>query len=532
MKTKLKYSKGALEREKAARKQAEKILENKSIELYELTNQLKATNSQLEEILSEKTSELKGVFENIVDAYVMMDLWGNVLKMNEAAKDLLGYDIDKESFNLLNLVHKKDQEYTAKAFQDLYKNGSFTDYQARIITKKEEVKLVHVNSSIIYNKYGKAIAAQGIVRDITSETQDREIFERQKRQLDIIVENSPLGIVLTSNGTIIKSNKTFQQFLGYSGNELKGKKVKELTFHLDSEETKNNMNSVDAGKAEGFAIKKRYLRKDNTVFDAKTTVSVLKNSRGTVEYQVAMIEDITQQIANEKQKEQLLLNLERSNEELKNYAHIVSHDLKSPLRSIEALISWLKEDYGEAFDDKGLEYVQMLEDKIENMDHLIDGILKYSSINAEDMHKEDVDVNEILEDIIDTIYIPEHVEVKIVGEMPQLRADRTRMYQLFQNIISNGVNYIENKKGLVEVACEDEKNFWLFSIRDNGIGIPKEYHNKVFKIFQSFGSYNKSSGIGLSIVKKIIDVYQGRIWLESEENKGTTFFIKLKKEMV
>jgi PAS domain S-box-containing protein len=156
-----------IEREKAARKAAEKILESKSLELYHLSEELKKSNAKLETLLDEKSSQLEGVFENIVDAYVVIDLQGNVIKFNEAAIELFGYDINKEPLNVMNLVYKDDIEYAISSFTNLQEKGFFKNYEARIYTKNNQVKWVHINASVVLDKNKKPIATQGIVRDIT-----------------------------------------------------------------------------------------------------------------------------------------------------------------------------------------------------------------------------------------------------------------------------------------------------------------------------------------------------------------------------
>ena len=113
--------------------------------------------------------------------------------------------------------------------------------------------------------------------------------------------------------------------------------------------------------------------------------------------------------------------------------------------------------------------------------------------------------------------------------MPIIKADRTRIQQLFQNLLSNAVNYIDKEKGMVSVSAVSDKEHHTFIVKDNGIGIPEEYHKKIFNVFESFTKHKDSTGIGLSIVKKIVDMYDGKVWLESEKGVGTTFFIKLKK---
>ena len=127
------------------------------------------------------------------------------------------------------------------------------------------------------------------------------------------------------------------------------------------------------------------------------------------------------------------------------------------------------------------------------------------------------------------IFIPESVNVIIMNVLPSIKVDKTKIHQLFQNLISNAVVKIERKEGLVEISSKETQSHWQFTIKDNGVGIPKEYHEKIFKIFQSIGNNQRSTGIGLSIVKKIIDLYEGKIWLESEVGQGTTFHFTLKK---
>ncbi|MEJ1223727.1 PAS domain S-box protein [Sediminicola sp. 1XM1-17] len=775
--------KKALERQKKARIQAEKILEEKSKELYDTAQHLKEANNTLETLLSEKSSELDGVFINIIDPYVMMDLEFNVINMNSSARDFLGYDPSKEPLNLGGLVHPDYAQYTYESFQSLMEVGHLKNYKAKIIVKDGTEKYVQINSSLIYDKHQKPIAAQGILRDITQETEIKQLLAQQKKQLDIIVENSPLGIVLTVQDKIIKANATFSNLLGYSEEELKKQTVGDISAPEDVALSNKMIKKMSAGKLEKFSMVKRYYKKDGSFILAKTTVSAVKDKDGKVGYQVALVEDITRELEAEAQlkaseerlstlilnlqtgvlledenrnisltnqmfcdlfhipvspeklkgldcskaaeenakyfknqndfisridqllaekkvvlsdilemkdgrilerdyipifsngkykgqlwtyqdvtisrnykknleiqkekyssiianmnlgmievdnndiiqmvnhsfcdmcgftkkellgqkavdilkvkdssiiekkgrkrlnghsdsyeievahkdghprfwlisgapryddmknvvgsigihlditdqkqlqlqKEKLLKELESSNQGLQEYAHIVSHDLKSPLRSISALATWMNEDYKDVLDDNGIYNLLMMQEKIESMDKLIDGILKYSSITGDKLESGQVDLNMIVQEIREVIYIPENVHVLIMNPLPTINADRTKIHQLFQNIISNAVVHIEVEEGLVEISSEETPTHWQISIKDNGVGIAKEYHEKIFKIFQSVSDGERSTGIGLSIVKKIIDLYEGQIWLESTVGKGSTFHFTLKK---
>ena len=200
----------ALAREKASRKQAEKILEVKSAELYKLSLKLSKVNSELEGSIQEKTSQLKGIFENIVDAYVVMDLQGMVLKMNQAAIDMLGYDSTKESINLFDLVYPKDRTKTINGFKELVEKNVLTNFQIKVITKELQYKIVQVNASIVFDKKNKPIAAQGIVRDITKEKESQEKLKASENRLATLILNLDSGVLLEDeHNLVVVTNRKF-----------------------------------------------------------------------------------------------------------------------------------------------------------------------------------------------------------------------------------------------------------------------------------------------------------------------------------
>ncbi|EZH73592.1 histidine kinase [Aquimarina atlantica] len=244
-----------------------------------------------------------------------------------------------------------------------------------------------------------------------------------------------------------------------------------------------------------------------------------------------MIEEQAVQISKiEKQRELLLKDLEKSNKELNDYAHVVSHDLKSPLRSINTLINWIKEDANGELKAPILKNLDLIDQNIEKMDNLISGILEYSIISDKSRNLEsDIDVNTLIEDITHLIHPPDHITISIHNKLPVIYADVSRIKQIFQNLMNNAIQAIDKDKGEIIVIYEEIPDFWKFGIKDNGKGISKKYHNKIFQIFQTLDDEKKSTGIGLSIVRKIVEFYNGNIWIESEKGHGTTFYFTLKK---
>ncbi|TGV00662.1 PAS domain-containing sensor histidine kinase [Flavivirga rizhaonensis] len=649
--------KRALAREKAARKQAEKILEDKAAELYEAKQKLEKSYLELEALLDKTDSQLQGVFENIVDAYVIIDLQGDILKMNEAAVDMLGFDDAKENFNLMKLAAPKETKRVADSFRSLLEKGSITDFFLNIITRKNESKLVHVNASVIYDK-GIPVAAQGIVRDITIAKQNEEqliesenrlstlilnldsgvlledenrkivltnkkfcelfgipispelmvgqdcsnaaeqsktlfvdaekfiskinetlknrktvlgdelkmldgkILERdyipifknniykghlwsyrdvtlkrnyhqsleaQRQKYSNIIANMNLGLVEADNdGKILMINQSFSEMSGYSEEELIGKTGKELFLTEENAEVIETKD-VKRHKGESHSYEIKVKNKSNEDRHWLISGAPNYNLNGELVGAIGVHLDITEIKKLELQKEKLLVKLEKSNDELQEYAHIVSHDLKSPLRGIDALVNWIKEDNKGKLDAVSIQNFELIETTLEKMEQLISDILLYSSIGSEAPEKEPVDLNDVVSELKTILFVPEHISINVLNKLPIVKGDKTKLKQLFQNLISNGVKFNDKERGIIEIDVLEQKSFYQFSIKDNGVGIEKEYHDKIFKIFHSLNTSKESTGIGLSIVKKIIDLYKGEIWIDSEAGNGTTFYFTLKK---
>ncbi|NJX14208.1 sensor histidine kinase [Tamlana crocina] len=246
---------------------------------------------------------------------------------------------------------------------------------------------------------------------------------------------------------------------------------------------------------------------------------------------VNFIDNQTKEIIKiNQQRENLMSELEHQNEELSDYAHVVSHDLKSPLRSIDTLSTWLNQDYKDSLDVNGVNNIKQIRSHVEKMDKLISGILEYTAISKNKIEFYDVDTDKLVDDVIKMIEVPPHISIIKRNKLPIVKGDKYRLQQLFQNLITNAINYNDKAEGIIEIGLKDEGKFWQFYVKDNGKGIKETYFDKIFKIFQKLENDSKSTGVGLSIVKKIIELFGGKIWLESTLGVGTTFYFTLKKK--
>jgi len=223
--------------------------------------------------------------------------------------------------------------------------------------------------------------------------------------------------------------------------------------------------------------------------------------------------------------------LEAANQELQSFAYVVSHDLKAPLRAINRLVKWLVEDYAGAFDAKGHEMVELLIGRVKRMDDLIHGILEYSRIGRMAVHAEPIELQHLLPDVIDSLSPPPHIQISIASALPVIHGDIIRIQQVFANLIGNAMKFLDKPQGIITIRCEEAGADWRFSVADNGPVIAPKYHDKIIQIFQTLHPRDEveSTGVGLAIVKKIVELYGGTVWVESEVEQGSTFFFTFPK---
>ena len=229
---------------------------------------------------------------------------------------------------------------------------------------------------------------------------------------------------------------------------------------------------------------------------------------------------------------EMLKKVDNANKELKDFASIVSHDLKAPLRGVKTLALWILDDCGDKFDTKATQQMHLLLDRVERIYNLIDGVLRYSKVGQATGEQVKVNLDAFIPEVIDMVVPPEHIKVTVENELPSIICEETHIMQLFQNLISNAIKYHDKPQGWIKIACIDDGDFWRFSVSDNGPGIEEKHFERIFRMFQvlSVNENIQGTGVGLTVVKKIVELYGGRIWIESEVGKGSTFFFTFPKQ--
>ncbi|MEB3210498.1 MAG: PAS domain S-box protein [Leptolyngbyaceae bacterium] len=380
-----------------------------------------------------------------------------------------------------------------------------------------------------------------LFEDVTRQRQIQQELSEQREQLRIIFDQAGVGIArLSLDGQWIQVNEKLAEILGYSHQELLQTDFQTITYAQDTEVSKSHYLALLNGDIDSVSLEKRYVRKTGEPIWCSVTSSLIRDAHQP-KYFIAFIEDITERKAaaltlqhqkNEltkinKKLAQVTRKLQAQNQELDQFAYVASHDLKAPLRAIANLSTWIEEDISDLLPPENKQQLDLLRGRVQRMENLINGLLSYSRAGRMDPVPEEVNVRRLVQEIVDLLAPPEAFTITIDPQLPTFSANRVPLTQVFTNLITNAIKHHHRPDGTIQVshriAANDE--FFEFSVTDDGPGIQPEYHAKIFDIFQVLEARDKveNTGIGLAIVKKMVDAEGGKISVESQPGEGTTF---------
>jgi PAS domain S-box-containing protein len=282
----------------------------------------------------------------------------------------------------------------------------------------------------------------------------------------------------------------------------------------------------ETGRRERFVVEHRVRRHDGVYRAMRARAVPVRGDAGEVREWIGVHADVTAELAARVQRETLIAALERSNRDLDQFAYVASHDLRAPLRGISNLSTWIEEDLAAVMTPEVSEQMALLRGRVQRMEALIDGVLQYSRAGRGRGAAEPVDTGGLVREAVELLTPSAGARIEVADGMPTVVAERVPLQQLFLNLVSNALKYAGRPDPLVHVGWKVEQPGWYrFSVADNGPGIAPQYHERVFGIFQTLQARDRveGTGIGLSIVKKIIEAQGGRVWVESAEGAGATF---------
>jgi two-component system, sporulation sensor kinase E len=487
--------------------------------------------------LRSSAERLENIIENLPRGIAFENDQEHIAHLNQKFIDLMGLEAKPE--DIIGLHCNQAREMLANVFLE---SERFSERTIEIIKNREIVSddtLKLRNGRSVTRHYapvyqdGEFIGNLWAYADNTIETRFYENLNYEREKYMNIIANMEIGLLEVDNDDrIMTANKSFLKMTNYDEVDLIGKIGHEILVSKEEGERIKKMNAsrID-GESSIYEIE--YFTKDRKVRHMLVSGGPNRDIKGNVIGSIGIHLDISKLKELEQLREELIQNLTESNDELSNYAHVVSHDLKTPLRSISAAMSWLKEDNQDSLDEMSQSYLAIVDEALLKMDKIISDTLRYSELRRKSSKESEVDLNNLLKHLIAELKqsYPE-TTIEISGKLPSLVINDTKAIQIFQNILDNACKYRDpERKSMVKISCGVIFGFYEFQIQDNGIGISKEYEHHVFEIFQKLNNNKDSNGVGMSIVKKIVENYGGNIWFESEVGKGTTFKFNLPRSL-
>jgi two-component system, LuxR family, sensor kinase FixL len=493
----------------------------------------------LQRRLGDSEHRYRQLLQASMDLVFLMELDGTLASVNRAWQQRTGYTAAEGlGENGLDLVTPECRKVCSDALERAGSGQYVEDLEFRAVKKDGGHIDVLVNLAPVRDNQGQVVQIIGAGRDITEFKRTQGELKNSEERLRILFEYAPDAYYLNDlKGTFLDGNKAAEEMCGYRKEELVGKNFLRLDLLPKNQLPKAaGVLAKNALGRPGGPVEFRLNRKDGTQVDVEIRTYPVQIAGQTVI--LGMARDISERKKTEAMLEALnrdlkstIADLERSNQELRDFAHVAAHDLKAPLRGIASIAAWVEQDYADKLDQPGRENLALLRQRVERMTLLINGILRYAEIGHGDHSVEDVDTAEVVAEVIEQIGVPKHITIQAEGFLPVVPCERVPITQVFLNLISNAVKYMDKPKGRVRVAAAQEGDFWRFTVADNGMGIEERYFDRLFQMFQTLApcSNGDSTGLGLAMVKKIVQIHGGRVGVESEPGRGSTFFFTLPK---
>ena len=507
-----------------------------SVTLKKNIVELEKSNKEIE--LDITRNRLQLIFESSSDAKAIESIDGYIEQVSHAFLDLFKIPVsqmsniigaDCQSARAMLKTMFLEENIFSKRIEEIVKEGTTVIDE---ILELKDGRILSRDYNPIF-KDGKPTAHLWTYKDVTLIVNYDKSLQFQSKKYKSIIENMNLGLMEVDNNEIILNvNNAFSNMCGYSPEELVGFKARDI---LLDDKNQEYMQQKVISRQEGV--------KDLYEMEILTKTGETKywlisggpntNINGEIIGSIGIHLDITELKMLNIKADSLINDLTVRNEELSHYAHIVSHDLKTPLRTISTCLNWLLEDNTDTLDKESKGYIDTVEEAINDMDKLISSTLQYTEIRtSRKVAAEQLQLQTVVDSIISflTKNKKSAFNFNVVKPLPVINLTEVKARQVFQNLIENAYKYRdETKNSFVNIDWKEDNGFYQFSIQDNGIGIGQEHFDLVFEAFKKLNNRTDSSGIGLFIIKKVITSGGGKIWVESEKGVGTTFFFTIPK---
>ena len=345
-------------------------------------------------------------------------------------------------------------------------------------------------------------------------------------------DDAAIGMALLApDGRWLKVNRSLCELAGYSEEELLALDFQSITHPDDLDANLDALRQMLNGEIRTYEMEKRFLHKEGRLVWVQLNASLVRDAENRPLYLTSQILDITKRKQAEQALSEYAQAVVRSNKELEQFAYIVSHDLQEPLRTISSFVTLLKKRCQGQLDEDADSFIGFILDGSERMQALIQALLELSRVGRKELERWPVDTEAVLEQTLaDLQTMLQEAQAEVTYDpLPSVEGDAPQLGMLFQNLIGNAVKFRGEDTPRVHVAALRRDDAWRFSVSDNGIGIREQFHERIFEVFRRLHTRTKygGTGIGLAICKKIVERHGGRIWVESEQGQGATFFFTI-----
>ena len=481
-----------------------------------------------EERVTIESEHLAAIVRSSDDAILSKDRNAIITSWNVGAQRLYGYTPDEAVGQSVAILIPPDRRGEDMEIVDRILAGERLDHYETERIRKDGVRIrVSLTASPIHDESGRIVGVSTQARDI-SET-SRALRHAEQRFLSAF-QDAPVGMAVFSAdpdslGVVQQANAEMTRLLGYTEDELKSISPGDLTHPADAAIEQQLIRELAAGERSSYGIEKRNRHKDGHWIWVWATVSLL-DAEEPPRLALVHVLDITERKRAEAELRLVRQNLERSNDELDQFAYVASHDLKEPLILLSAYARMLDERYSEGLTDEGRTFLSHVRSEADRMKAMIDDLLDYSRLETRAEKPVAVDLAESLETALRTLapkLEEEDAQVHVDGQFPLVEGSPTQFERLFRNLISNAVKFRGKEPPRIEVRGVQGDDEWTIEVHDNGIGIDPAKSEKVFEVFQRLHSQDAyaGTGMGLAICKRIVERHGGRIWVEPGESGGT-----------
>ncbi|MEM4413955.1 MAG: ATP-binding protein [Candidatus Caldarchaeum sp.] len=466
------------------------------------------------------------LFQRSLNLAHIIDAEGQVLESNDRAVEAFG-----SPRRVWEFIHPDDQVRFREELNRAVLRSEAGPTKLRAISQRKEV--IPVELKLVRLDQTRQARLVLEMRDLTAlaelENKVREAQARYRYLIEDAIDTLDTGILLLDKDQrVIWANCTLEKFFDLDRDEMVGREVRRALLKAKRALTQpEDFERVVTGSPEPFFFTVQTNGTERILEYRSIPVSTERYKGGRIDHFI----DVTEKRRLEQSLQEKTKRLEEKNRQLEEFTHVVSHDLKEPLRTMAAFSQYLLEDYAEKLDDDARDYLQRINRSSLRMRNLIDDLLRLSSIGTRQETLEKVYLSEVFEQIKEDMKSRlENVSLQLPKTMPIIIANRTRMVELFGNLISNAIKYNDKPEKRIEIGWTQQGEFYKFYVRDNGIGIEEQYLEKVFELFERLnprGDDYESTGAGLAICKRIVEEYGGKIWVESTVGEGSTFYFTL-----